>query len=675
MSSPDSDSPLFSSPPHWLAWEEIPGFTRSSPAAADLQLAIRLLETALEAESIPNFLRDKLPEIASELAAPWTAVLQRTTEWVPLAEFGRRPLPGPFAWFLHEVLERDAAGSVAVSSTAPSSSWTLLAAPLQRKAQLPRLLVAATRGEPLRPLSSLLLMARGLGFGLSIVGRQALALERSQKLHATLRIAAQLGSITETQSLLEKVAREAAPLLECDRASIFVWDRPHRELMACPALGLAEGILRIPDDQGIVGECVQQGSIIRVDDAYLDQRFNREVDLQTGYRTRNLLCVPLVTSDGQRVGAFEVLNKKTGDFTELDTEILVELGRQAVVALDQAREREHLIRRQRQLTDQFSQNVRIVGDSPQIAALRNKLDRLATTDLSVLLLGESGTGKEVVAQILHDRSPRRDHPFIAVNCAAMPESLLENELFGHEKGAFTDAREARPGKFELAEGGTLFLDEIGDLSPGGQAKLLRVLEQKVITRLGGAQPIRINVRVVAATNANLATAVRERRFREDLYYRLNVVTVELPPLRERAEDVLPLAEFFLERFSTHSSGRKLVLSAEAKARLQAHSWPGNVRELRNLMERVAFLCPTETVSVDDLAFIISPERDSSLDSAELGLTEATSEFQAGYIRRMIKRVGGNMTEAARLLGLHRSNLYRKMRQLDMEESQSLRDQQ
>src|SRR4029079_10349397 len=170
------------------------------------------------------------------------------------------------------------------------------------------------------------------------------------------------------------------------------------------------------------------------------------------------------------------------------------------------------------------------------------------TDLPVLILGESGTGKEVVAQSLHFRSPRRDHPCIAVNCAAMTETLLESELFGHEKGAFTDAHDARQGKFELAEGGTLFLDEIGDMSPNGQAKLLRVLEQKVITRVGGSQPIRINVRVVAATNVNLAEAVREKRLPEDLYYRLSVVALELPPLRERPDDILPLAEHFLERF-------------------------------------------------------------------------------------------------------------------------------
>src|SRR5690606_29071828 len=256
---------------------------------------------------------------------------------------------------------------------------------------------------------------------------------------------------------------------------------------------------------------------------------------------------------------------------------------------------------------------------------------------------------------------------VAVNCAALTETLLESELFGHEKGAFTDAHDTRPGKFELADGGTLFLDEIGDMSPGGQAKLLRVLEQKVITRVGGSQVIPINVRIVAATNANLTEKVRKKQFREDLYYRLSVVTLDIPPLRDRPEDVQALSDFFLAQFCRQANRKPMTISAEARRRLQAHAWPGNVRELRNLMERIAFLAPGDTVQEDDLAFILAPETDplESL-SADTGLSEATNLFQQEYIRKAIKRVRGNMSEAARLLGLHRSNLYRKMRQLGME---------
>jgi Nif-specific regulatory protein len=320
------------------------------------------------------------------------------------------------------------------------------------------------------------------------------------------------------------------------------------------------------------------------------------------------------------------------------------------------------------LAEKVTSQVAIVGTSAAIVALRDTINRLASTDLPVLVLGESGTGKEVVANSIHFGGARANSPFVALNCAAIAESLLESELFGHEQGAFTDARDSRKGKFELADGGTLFLDEIGDMSLGGQAKLLRVLEQKIITRVGGSDTIPVNVRIVAATNSNLTEAVREKRFREDLYYRLSVVTLDLPSLRDRPEDILPLAEHFLSRFAEQARRPGLQLTSDARRRLQAHAWPGNIRELRNLMERVAFLAPNDRIDADDLAFILSPDQVGGPQlSLDLGLDGATREFQKDFIRRSINQVNNNMTDAARLLGLHRSNLYRKMKQLQMSE--------
>jgi Nif-specific regulatory protein len=298
--------------------------------------------------------------------------------------------------------------------------------------------------------------------------------------------------------------------------------------------------------------------------------------------------------------------------------------------------------------------------------LRDTVTRVARTDLPVLILGESGSGKEVVARAIHYGSPRHARPFLPVNCAAIAESLLESELFGHEKGAFTGADSTRPGKFELAGGGTLFLDEIGDMSAGGQAKLLRVLEDRTVVRVGGSQPISVDARIVAATNRQLAEAVRAGKFRQDLYYRLTVVTIDLPPLRERRDDVLPLAEFFLEQFRRDAGRRRLKLSAEAKRRLQEHDWPGNVRELRNLMERVAFLCPEDKIEPGDLVFTLKPPPGEAGDPfAEMTLADATRAFEARHIERAVERAGGSMTEAARLLGVQRTNLYRKMRMLGM----------
>ena len=249
---------------------------------------------------------------------------------------------------------------------------------------------------------------------------------------------------------------------------------------------------------------------------------------------------------------------------------------------------------------------------------------------------------------------------------AITETLLESELFGHERVAFTNAHEARQGKFELASGGTLFLDEIGDLSLAGQAKLLRVLEEKVVIRVGGSIPIPTDARVIAATNQNLAEMVKEKRFREDLFFRLNVVTLELPPLRSRVDDIMLLANHFLVDFAKKARRPIPKFTDAAVSRMRQHPWPGNVRELRNLMERLAYLTQGDFVDVDDLAFILSPERDAAAGiSMELSLTDATRQFQADYIRKHIEVAGGNMSDAARRMGLHRSNLYRKMRQLEM----------
>ncbi|OHB73135.1 MAG: hypothetical protein A2V70_18515 [Planctomycetes bacterium RBG_13_63_9] len=321
----------------------------------------------------------------------------------------------------------------------------------------------------------------------------------------------------------------------------------------------------------------------------------------------------------------------------------------------------------RQIAEQAAEAIQLIGNSPAIDALRSIIRRVADTDLAVLILGENGTGKEVVAQSIHYLSRRSGQPFVAVNCAAIPDTLAESELFGHEKGAFTDAHEARPGKFELAAGGTLFLDEIGDLSLACQAKLLRVLEEKVLVRVGGSTPIHTDARVLTATNQDLAEMVRRKEFREDLYFRLNVVTLELPPLRERSTDVLLLAEHFLRGFSRKARRKVPQFTPAAQKRLTEHPWPGNVRELRNLMERLAYLNTEEHIEADDLAFILSPRGQvlPTLD-ADGSLSEATARFQVEHIRRAIDQSGGNMSRAANALGLHRSNLYRKMRQLDME---------
>jgi DNA-binding NtrC family response regulator len=304
----------------------------------------------------------------------------------------------------------------------------------------------------------------------------------------------------------------------------------------------------------------------------------------------------------------------------------------------------------------------MIGTSAQMQKVYDLVARVAETEATVLVTGESGTGKELVAKAIHTRSSRSQGPFVAINCAAMPESLLESELFGHTKGAFTDARQARQGLFLNACSGTLFLDEIGEMPMGMQAKLLRVLQERTVRPVGGDKEIPFDTRIITATNRDLDTEVAERRFREDLFYRINVVRIHVPTLRARAADVLTLAQHFIERFATVYRTSVKGLSSPAAERLVSYSWPGNVRELQNCIERAVALARDEVLGVDDLPEKLRDYRPSrviveSEDPAELLPME---EIERRYILRAVQAVGGNKTLAAQVLGFDRRTLYRKL---------------
>jgi Nif-specific regulatory protein len=619
-------------------------------------LSADLFRSAARSETVLGFLTQSLPAVVQAAEAEFAAVARlELGKWIVLAESGR-PRNLPLA-LLADALDRDRAAAYDTWIAAPvaprSGSGEVLAFCFSRH-NLPR----ATEGPAQ--------VAVVLGEALAEARFREHALRRMKRLETILGISAEWNQSGEMEPLLVQMAEAATKLLLADRASIFLWDKPNHVLVGRPALGVEGGELRIADDAGIVGQVVRSGEPRRAS-ASEQNEINRQVDRELRYQTRNLVCVPLVGSRGEVFGAFEVINKLSGEFTADDQQALVELAGHAAIALENTQQFEQLLSRHRHVVDQAAQSVALVGDSPAIEALRSTVGRVANTELAVLILGENGSGKEVVSQSIHYLSRRRDEPFVAVNCAAISETLLESELFGHEKGAFTDAHESRQGKFELASGGTLFLDEIGDLSLGGQAKLLRVLEEKVVVRVGGSRPIHTDARVIAATNQNLAEMVRQKRFRQDLYFRLNVVTLELPPLRERGDDVILLAEHFLADFCRKAHRKRLKLSAAARTRLIGHSWPGNVRELRNLMERLAYLLPGERIEAEDLALSLPGSGEGpAVLGLDLPLARATDQFQVEYIKRNIERARGNMSEAAKRMGLHRSNLYRKMRQLGMQ---------
>lgn len=485
----------------------------------------------------------------------------------------------------------------------------------------------------------------------------------------------QLQESSDENTLLRQIADTATELIGCERASIFLWDKRRKKLIGRPALGINDRPLEVPDNAGIVGEVLAtKEPQIWNGNSDDEARVNREVDRSTEFRTRSLLAVPLIGPRGEMIGVFEAINHLENQFDTSHTLLLSDLATHAAVAIQAQRAQRSLTESRDRLVRDAAQSTPLVGDHSSIAAIRDSGTKVAKTDLTVLILGSNGTGKEVVARHIHYKSDRKTGPFIAVNCAALVESLLESELFGHEKGSFTDANATRVGKFELASGGTLFLDEVGDMSLGGQAKLLRVLEQREVVRVGGSVPIPVDVRVIAATNQPLEQLIAAKRFREDLFFRLNVVSLAIPDLAKRGRDVLLLADHFMQHFC-YEIGRKVpVLSDSAQTALLSHQWPGNVRELRNTIERVCYLTTGDTIHAPDLelrqpAVAAQPSNDANRPILRMdlptSLAESTRLFQIDHIKHAISQCGGNMTEAATKLDLHRSNLYRKMKQLGM----------
>jgi len=313
----------------------------------------------------------------------------------------------------------------------------------------------------------------------------------------------------------------------------------------------------------------------------------------------------------------------------------------------------------------------MIGSSPAMQRLREMIARVAPTDSRVLISGESGTGKELVAAAIHAGGPRRDQPFVRVNCAALPRDLVESEMFGHERGAFTGASERRIGRFELAHRGTLLLDEVGDLGPEAQAKLLRAIEAREIERLGGTKPIPVDVRIIAATNKALQKAAREGSFREDLLFRLNVIPIDVPPLRERPGDIPALVAHFVSLFRVRTGRASSEWSPEAISQLQRHSWPGNVRELANIVERLVILHPGERITPREVAQVLRVDEESPVRHAELPdaeqldtpLNDLLDEYERLLITRALAMANGNIAEAARRLKTDRPNLYRRMKRL------------
>jgi two-component system, NtrC family, nitrogen regulation response regulator NtrX len=368
---------------------------------------------------------------------------------------------------------------------------------------------------------------------------------------------------------------------------------------------------------------------------------------------------PVIMISGHGTIADAVAATRAGAFDFLEKPLSRD---RLLLALKNALEQSALKQENARLRELVGEGPRMIAASPEFQRVVEQASQVARSDARVLLTGESGTGKELIAEHLHRLSPFASGPFIKVNCAAIPVDLLESELFGHEKGSFTGATSRKRGKFELADGGSIFLDEVGDLHEASQAKLLRVLQEGEFQRVGGAEMLHVNVRVISATNRDLSTLVGQKKFREDLYYRLSVVPIRVPPLRERTEDIRPLAEYFLEDFCRRNNFRPKRIDEEVWGALRAYRWPGNVRELRNIIERMAILTLAESIAIESIPLEIRFSPASSLNS---NLDEIRTHAERNRIQQALEQSGWNVSAAARALGIGRTRLHKRIRTLEI----------
>ena len=455
------------------------------------------------------------------------------------------------------------------------------------------------------------------------------------------------------QSILEIAPAEHAAILLCDRGledcTVFGWDRN---------TGLSQTVYV---NRTIVSQVLKDGVAMLCNELQTGAPDGSESSPQN---SGGVLAVPLEVFDRMlgviylETGASEVR------FDENHLQLLTAIGSITASALDNARRMEGLEEENRRLQAEMNVEHNMIGESPRMREVYQFISRVAKMDSTVLISGESGTGKELVARAIHRNSNRANKPYVAINCAALAESLLESELFGHEKGAFTGAIVQKKGKLEIAEGGTVFLDEIGELAPLLQVKLLRVLQEREFERVGGTRTIKLDVRLIAATNRDLEDEVKRGRFRDDLYYRLNVVSLRMPSLRERRSDISLLASYFAAKYAKRSNRVVLGISPQARACLLNYDWPGNVRELENSIERAVVLGSSDLILPEDLPESIL-EKVSPGSSEVNAFHDAVREAKRQLILNAMEQAHGSYTEAARLLGLHPNYLHRLIRNLNL----------
>lgn len=480
-------------------------------------------------------------------------------------------------------------------------------------------------------------------------------------------------SYSDKNALLIYILESAMRLVKCESSSLLLVNKADNTLHFEVALGpKGPEAKSIPVSQGsIAGWVYEHKQSLIINDVPNDPRFYSGVQEKTGYVTKNMIAVPMLVKDGC-IGVIELLNKaESADFTEEDLKIIELLGTQASVAYRNAEtynEARNEINVLQNTITSGSEFHSFIAKSSVITDLIDVVNQVAKTNSSVLILGESGVGKELFAEQIHLKSSRAKKPFVRVNCAALSPLLLESELFGHVKGAFTDAISNRKGRFEMADGGTIFLDEIGELPLDLQVKLLRVIQSKNFERVGSSETITVDVRIVAATNRDIEKMVQEGSFRSDLYYRLNVLPIYVPPLRQRREDIEPLAMFFLRKFSVETKKHFINFSQQALEALYSYFWPGNVRELENTIERACVLGTPPTINVSDLRLNTKKSTEENYvsnveEDEDKTLKTAINKFKKSYVTKILEQTSWNQTEAGKILGIQRTYVSRLINEL------------
>jgi Nif-specific regulatory protein len=517
------------------------------------------------------------------------------------------------------------------------------------------------------------------------MGSRTISFERHPMLDLKQRallfeVLGELSGRIDLDELLRIIVGKAKEVLDAESAAILLWDTDSDELYF-PYIDDVETDVenrfrqvRFPADRGIAGWVLRSGEPELVLDVRKDPRWYGDVDRKSGMKTMSLLCAPLRGRLG-RIGVIQLRNKRSGEFTRVDLELLDALAASAAGAIEGARaygdaqrSKEKLqaqIVALQQTGDHGERFGEIVGNSPAMERVFRLMESALAPPIAVLLQGDTGTGKELIARALHEEGPRSHQPFVAIDCGGLQETLVESLLFGHRKGSFTGAYEDRHGFFEVADGGTIFLDEIGDMPLGLQVKLLRVLQERKITRVGDTAPIPVDVRVISATRVDLEAACRQGTFREDLYFRLSAFPIRVPPLRERASDIPALANRLLQRASARYAKPVAGFSPEVLRRFADYEWPGNVRELQNEIERALTLVRSgETITPHELSMRLGgPDADPepAVLPPAISLKDALESFEREFLRSQLARHGGNVSETAAALGISRTGMHNKMR--------------